>query len=158
MLSVESFGLSGIFNIDIVIDSSNQIWLLEINPRWSGSTEIVECSIATSGITGAPASLLGLALKRQLLNPALAAACSSGSNHRVWLKRIVYARDDHRFSLHRCTKNLSTNQSLHDIPSEGTLIRRGEPVATLITNINAGSPAAWGRYRRTRAQIEQGNR
>ncbi len=131
-LSVESLGLSGLFNIDLVIDSNDQIWLLEINPRWSGSTEIIESSIVASGMTGAPSSLLSLALKRQLLDSALAASCASGSSHRVWLKRIVYARNDHRFSLHRCTQSLSTNQSLHDVPCEGTLIRRGEPVATLV--------------------------
>lgn len=156
--SVASLALTGVFNIDVVIDRDRQIWLLEMNPRWSGSTEIVERSLAETGVLGAPSSLLALAVNRQLLNSATATGCSTRADDRVWLKRIVYAKDDQRFWFNKYAQGLSPFQTLHDIPPEGTLIKRGEPVMTLITMMGADRRNDLIEYRRMRSKIEHGNR
>lgn len=45
-LAARRFGLRGLFNADFIVAScpiaGPRVWLLEINPRWSGSSELIE--------------------------------------------------------------------------------------------------------------------
>ena len=91
---VDSFQLQGLFNADVVIDSSNQIWLLEINPRWSGSTELIERSLGDGSNDGRGISLLGTVLDATPLSRLPIKPNASGP---VYWKRILYARDTKRF-------------------------------------------------------------
>jgi predicted ATP-grasp superfamily ATP-dependent carboligase len=42
------FGLTGLFGIDFMVDEAGAPWLLEVNPRVTGSVEILELACATS--------------------------------------------------------------------------------------------------------------
>jgi hypothetical protein len=42
------FGIKGWFQIDFILDSNQQAWILEVNPRWSATMEIYERSLGLS--------------------------------------------------------------------------------------------------------------
>ena len=58
-LAARRFGLRGLFNADFIVAScpiaGTRVWLLEINPRWSGSSELIEMAWpqAVAELTGA---------------------------------------------------------------------------------------------------------
>ncbi len=148
---VDSFQLQGLFNADVVIDSSNQIWLLEINPRWSGSTELIERSLGDGSNDDPGISLLGTVLDATPLSRLPIKPNAIGP---VYWKRILYARETKRFCLDDVRGDLGKNQSIHDIPGDGTLIRRGEPVLTLITAVDSRDRSVFRSYRTFRKRIE----
>lgn len=133
---VASSGLRGLFNLDFVAQDDGRLWLLEINPRWSGSSELVErrmrclqpefslLSLMIDGLCGSPLSLP--------LNLPLGGESDVANDQPVYLKRIVFARCDHRFDARVVQKRLRPTETLHDIPEAGRRIGRGEPVCTLI--------------------------
>lgn len=41
-LVVKEFGLRGWFGIDFIVDPSGQLWVLEVNPRYTASMEVLE--------------------------------------------------------------------------------------------------------------------
>lgn len=155
--TVDSLGLSGLFNADVVISQNGQIWLLEINARWSGSSEIIERSLEQRASSDRTVSLITQVLKQQLLDSALpiTSAVSNDTGEQVWMKRILYARRQRRFRLRDHACELESNQSLHDIPSDGTMITKDAPLMTLITNIDSDSGKAIGAYRRARTRMTQ---
>lgn len=124
---VESTGFLGPFNLDF-IDDGNQVWLLEINPRWSASMEIIE-----------------LAWMRKLDEP-----CSFFDPPDVWRKRIrkTTAGSSDRFY----KRVLFANQPIdidpkafpadshaarwRDVPTKPTKVGNGMPVATLLADLN----------------------
>ncbi len=135
---VAATGLRGLFNVDYVHDQSGTIWLLEINPRWSGSSELIERRLQDEQRCESLFALLVAAEDGKLpLDPP-----DESSNASVYLKRILFAREDLRWSQSRFNPQQGSGTSLHDIPREGTLIRRGQPLCTMISKIdcNAGDP------------------
>ena len=51
----------------------------------------------------------------------------------------MFARRDMRFHREVAQRALSDASSLHDIPSDGTRIRRGEPICTLLQRVGPGT-------------------
>ena len=140
---VDVLGLRGIFNVDLVIDRCNRLWVLEINPRWSASSEVLEPAWSQQ---------LGPLFRWHLGLLQRTIAFDSSSCDRllreahqpfqVW-KRIVFARrpgsfDRHwldqtlRQGLRRTERQTEVPVRIADVPKHGTPIARSEPILTLL--------------------------
>jgi len=132
--------LRGLLNVDFVLDRSGIAWLLEINPRWSGSSELIERRLVDQGRISRQQSLLAFAVhalgcRASLpdLGQPMRQQQTSSDRGATYLKRILFARTKIRFDRSRFESLIGHNESLHDIPQNGTVIGRGDPVFTLIT-------------------------
>ncbi len=140
-------GLRGLFNLDFIVDPAGPLWLLEINPRWSGSSELIErqlrrrrpeislFSLMVDGMNGAP------------LSSVVGDIPAAMADDPVYFKRIVFARRAFRFDRNAIERLLRVNETLHDIPASGRLIRRGEPVCTLIRQLDGKEKDPMPRHR-----------
>ena len=148
---VDILGLRGIFNVDLVMDRGNRLWLLEINPRWSGSSEVIEAArshqlgplfrwhlgLLQGTITSDSASFDGLSNEEH-------------QPYQVW-KRVVFARGQGVFDRHwldralpqgpqRADRRSGLTLRMADIPKHGTPISCGEPVLTLLVQFSNHLP------------------
>ena len=126
-LAIAQQGLKGAFGIDFVVDEDDQPWVVEVNPRYTASVEIVERMNCVS-IFDSPA-----APERFIEGPPF------------YGKAILFARRDIRiareFSRWVAGSRRGEGEwpSVADIPSEGTLIPAERPVCTVFAE--ASSPA-----------------
>lgn len=135
-------GLQGLFNIDLIRRSDDQLFLLEVNPRWTATSELIERALTESGSIQADDSLMQCSIDamlgrtvRRMMDPE----STRGSSQ--WIKRIVYAIDPVVFDLEmarRCTRDLG---SVHDLPENGAVIPPLHPICTLIAKLPTGSGA-----------------
>jgi predicted ATP-grasp superfamily ATP-dependent carboligase len=125
------FCLRGINTLDFVINSKG-IWVLEVNPRWSASVELIERwrgeRLFVRHLAACRASQRRIPLDRD----------EGGLNRNrqgFWGKRIVYAKSSFQVG---CGLDLGYlyEQGVRDIPVAGTKIEKGEPICTVL------SPAA----------------
>ena len=141
-------GHRGLLNIDLVINRTGKTFVLEVNPRWSGSSELIERWMQNKELTdslfgsmleacdGSPLDSFNLFTSETPKLPA--APWSAGPRY---LKQIVFARHRFQFSrkhfaLSNSTSNNAMNQpTLSDFPAEGTWISAGEPICTLVSQI-----------------------
>lgn len=119
------FGLRGLFNADFV----NQFCLVEVNPRYSASVEVLEHGLGRN--------LLARHLMAFDPNLRLIPGCEVASLSRTVAKRVVYATRDCFVTadLKGLRDSWNTHQllpCLADIPRTGDRILRGQPVATVI--------------------------
>lgn len=128
-----TYKLQGLWNMDLVADQRNRRWyLLEVNPRPSASMEVLELASGQSlfvihqMIFEGRHEWLGLAKR-------LAGAIVAG---RVQVeKRVVYAETTWRGGRGEALaidQNLWSTDRWADVPEPGTVVRRGEPIATRI--------------------------
>lgn len=132
-----NFGLKGINTLDIVINSHG-IWVLELNPRWSASVELIERHLGKWLFKAHLA-----ALKETSLPTDIVASCPNipiqrdEEKQNYWGKRIVYAKQDFRV----LTKTHDELMGLYikgvrDIPQAGTLIEKEQPICTILASGN----------------------
>ncbi|HBJ34619.1 MAG TPA: hypothetical protein DDZ51_07620 [Planctomycetaceae bacterium] len=138
----ERFELVGLFNVDFILTPDRSLVLLEINPRYSASMELmptaghlVDCHIA------AYEENLGHIDRQQADHRFAALDQHAAGPHRLACKRIVYATQPTRFNssvedLCKITRDLSEPDGIqvtyHDIPSTNDIIPSGYPVLTII--------------------------
>jgi predicted ATP-grasp superfamily ATP-dependent carboligase len=119
----EEFGLAGVAGIDFVINDGRPC-VLEVNPRWCASMELVE---RVHGVS---------------VFAAHAAACRSGAlpsfdlarardGSRAYGKAIVFARQD---LVAGDTRPWLEDPSVRDVPRPGDRICRGQPVCTVFAD------------------------
>lgn len=120
------FGLRGLFGCDFLDDGRN-LWLTEVNPRYTASVETFEFASGQSLLLPHLAATLGLASEQSLPVQSPTSSPCIG-------KAILYA--PHR--LHAPTLPLTTFEPTHhnlpqaaDIPIPGSLIPSGAPVCTV---------------------------
>jgi predicted ATP-grasp superfamily ATP-dependent carboligase len=145
---VEATGLRGLWNVDYLLDADERVWLLEINPRWSGSSELIERGLLDLQQLESTESLLGLAVAACERNESQSVAepdpidgtqpsdNESAAQAAMYLKRIVFAPVDMRLDRSSIDGLVGSNACYHDVPADGTVIRRREPVMTVITKID----------------------
>jgi len=138
----ETFSLRGLFNIDLILSPDQSLWLLEVNPRYSASMELVSRRAATKTPANdvSKSSLIDLHLgcyqnRDTIVHEIEAyketlARCSSAM---VSSKRIVYAKQDvihPRSSI----KSILVDEKvcIADLPNSDLRIRAGEPICTVI--------------------------
>lgn len=127
----QDFNLKGLNTLDLIINDQG-IWVLEVNPRWSASVELIESFLGKS------------------LFPTHLGACQGWSRARLekeisplsppggfYGKLIVYAESrliiNYQYADER---ELLYIQGVRDIPEQDTVIDIGEPLCTVL----AGAP------------------
>jgi predicted ATP-grasp superfamily ATP-dependent carboligase len=140
---VQRFDLVGLFNVDFILTPKGQLALLEINPRYSASMELmptaghlVDCHIA------AYQEHAGLMDTRQTdLRFAAIEQHAGDKPNDSSCKRIVYATRPTHFNssidrLRKITRNISDFDTIqvtyHDIPPNDDTIPEGYPILTII--------------------------
>ncbi len=150
---VMKLGMRGLFNVDLIVDSAGAGWLLEINPRWSGSSELIERSLADRGLLDGGTSLLGLAHLSMEGRPGslecwiceTERTLAQSPPPRTHLKRIVYSRAKMRLDRKRLDQEISKLAGdrlaicLCDVPRDGSEIRGSEPILSLIVSFDTGA-------------------
>ncbi len=105
--------LRGYNGVDFVVDSEEQIWLMEINPRVTGTLEMLERSsdqnLMAHHIAACEAGVLPLQVR---LRPCV--------------KMIVYARRT------GAVPDLSLYKNTVDRTPTGVVVKRGDPICTVI--------------------------
>lgn len=122
----EQFQLQGIFGVDLVIAGS-QVWVIEVNPRWTASLELLEIAHGFCALTWH----LAACLEGELLEAPVEQASRSIHN-----KAIIFARHAATVSKRFTSDCLARRGSLEfpelaDIPNFGTALTPGDPVCTV---------------------------
>ncbi|EMI58435.1 ATP-grasp domain-containing protein [Rhodopirellula sallentina] len=149
----ETRQLHGLFNLDFIRDRHDRWWLLEVNERPSASCEVIEKIAQHALRPNNSASLMSLHIAAQPTirkhinvgpSPDRFPPLSNESNpsRAQIVKRIVYSsRGGHVYlsrmqsvetAMQREMDCESSEIQIADRPAEGTPIRRGHPVATLL--------------------------
>ncbi len=135
--------LSGLFGIDVIIDAQSKLWLLEINPRWTASSELIERDLIRRGVLRDRESLIGAACKIHFptLNPRLSLPSVADLNARIGqsvchhpplLKQVIFATRSGKLDCDALLRLCTDSITFHDIPSSETPIVAGHPLCSLI--------------------------
>ena len=119
------FKLRGLFGVDLVIDGDD-VWTIEINPRWTASVEVLERTLGFNAIAWHIAACRDAKLP-ETPAPTVANLCG---------KLIVYAQRNALVTNETFDGLLDLNRGrgwpiVADIPPSGTQLRRGQPVVTV---------------------------
>ncbi len=127
------FGMTGLFGIDLILEESGQPSLLEVNPRLTGSVEILELACGLSLLADHVACYdRGAATEAS----ACALPPSGGEGERLG-RAILYAPYRLRSQLTLTNPvEWATAPLMADIPPFGSLISAGQPVCSVY---------AWGK-------------
>jgi uncharacterized protein len=132
----EAFDLRGLFGVDAVI-AGEEVWTIEVNPRFTASVEIVE------RITGLSAITVHQAACRQGELPVVPGRLA-GTRHG---KLILFARQDLRVDgpWERWLGISEQEQwpALTDLPPIGSRITRGAPVLTVFASGTSCREVGW---------------
>lgn len=141
--AAESGGLVGLINLDFIVDPGGDIWLLEINPRWSASCELIDYLHRRDG-----ASWSVFEQHYRALGGSEFVAAPTLQNRCPVSKRIVYSSHQGVFQCNRLSgvarlpgdlttrKNRSRDRvgtELHDVPVDGVQIEAGQPLMTVLS-------------------------
>lgn len=107
------FSLTGLFGIDSVVDAEGQPWIIEVNPRYTASMELVERITSVSMLSAHVAACTTGDL------PASPPVSTGGFG-----KAYVFAKRE--VTIRECPK-----AAMADIPQVGRTIAPGQPVATV---------------------------
>jgi predicted ATP-grasp superfamily ATP-dependent carboligase len=130
------FGLVGLFGVDMILDGDN-VWTLEVNPRYTASVEIVERVTGIHAIAvHAAACASGLGAGERGLTLKAAARPPAASRPYFYGKAILYAKRDLLVSARLAEMALAEAKRnpwpmLADVPSAGTAVDAGRPIITL---------------------------
>lgn len=123
----QRFQLRGLVGVDLVI-ANNLAWVLEINPRYSASVEVIERITGKSAMAEHVAACRGKAAAKAAADSPSAAACG---------KVVLFAKYDvtispafHRWALAQASVDLEQCR-LADIPEAGQRLSIGQPVLTV---------------------------
>jgi predicted ATP-grasp superfamily ATP-dependent carboligase len=124
----EQFELVGLFGVDFMLDGDD-VWSIEVNPRYTASVEIVERCTGVSAIAAHVAVCGGPPGNRA---PGRPEAPSHG-------KAILFARRDlvisQAFADFSLAESLQTPwPSLGDVSVAGTLVESGRPILTVFAS------------------------
>lgn len=117
-------GLSGIFGVDFVLDEQGIPWILEVNPRYTASVELLELAFQRS--------LLSLPGDDQIASPAPPAETSA----RLIAKAVLYARAPliaPDLSAGLSHDNVWAIPEVADIPVPGSAIDATWPICTVMS-------------------------
>lgn len=126
---VRHLPLQGPFNID-VMTNANRVILLEVNPRYSASMELVERSWRER--LGHPVSLFEDAEVWKERLDKIGAGLNQKSDFRTFIKRVLFA--DRDLVITPPLSSRPTDDAIHwtDTPTSKTKVPAGHPAMTLI--------------------------
>jgi predicted ATP-grasp superfamily ATP-dependent carboligase len=130
--------LRGMFGVDAVNHTTRGWTMLELNPRWTASVELLEIAHAFNAFHYHQAACRGMAITSELPEPDAPA--------RFAAKRVLYARDRVEFDGQMKQQIVSMRHewqqvTVHDFPREGTTIEAMRPALTLIATAPGVSTA-----------------
>ncbi len=142
----ERFGFRGLFNVDLVVDTKGRGSILEVNPRWTAASELVERSMIRGGHFSHGDSLIRwhVAARQAVTNFSLPefllsnlANLETGAG--CGFKRVVYARRPGRMDV-RQLRSLEQGEHLEfaDLPPPSRWHSAGDPVFTVIGRLCSG--------------------
>jgi predicted ATP-grasp superfamily ATP-dependent carboligase len=130
------FGLVGLFNTDLV-EAAGKIWLIEVNPRYSASVEVLERAASASFVS------LHVAACQEETIPSI----SQSAPGKCFGKAIVYAK--HNAPIGAEFEQLVADWNrpgelplIADIPQPGAHFRPGQPVVTVFAASDSQSAVA----------------
>lgn len=128
------FGLKGINTVDFILNSEG-IWILEVNPRWSASVELIERYLGGSLFNHHVRGCAGRGLPRfEETNPAGTDRAGRNEELKCFIgKKLVFAeRDLHIGDLKEKAFRCLYEQGVRDIPRSNTKIGKGQPLCTVL--------------------------
>lgn len=135
-LLADEFGLTGIFGVD-AIHHDEQVWPVEVNPRYVASAEVLE---RAGGFSAVRVHFEACALRRL---PTVTAAIRP----RCCAKAILFAPRWMRINAAQSRQLLRQGTRRRcapaDVPPAGTIVGRGKPLWTML--VESDSPAEVGR-------------
>jgi predicted ATP-grasp superfamily ATP-dependent carboligase len=121
---VERFELRGWLGVDFVIDDEGQLWILEINPRYTASIELLDASFGHNSAGDHIAACLGQEF----------AAVDLTSWRSFAGKAIMYARRSLTIDEQACGMLHGASGQFADLPAAPTVILKGAPVFSVLAN------------------------
>jgi len=124
---VDSFKLLGFFGVDLII-RDDEIWPIEVNPRYTASVEVLELAMSLNAM-----SLHVASCRKQSISPTLPRATTTPT----FGKAICYADADiemteQTIDFARRLNNKTNWPVFADLPFPGTFVKKGSPIATAI--------------------------
>jgi len=146
---VQQSGLRGIFGVDLIVGPHAELTLLEINARWTASSELIESQLLRRGCVLPGDSLIGAVAARAsatAMEEALASVAEAAPpTHLVHWKRIVYAAKPGvlQHSLLPAPKGRLLERQwddglqlqISDLPPNGRHFETHEPILTLVFTV-----------------------
>lgn len=111
---IKEFGLIGSNGVDYILDNDGELKVIEINPRFQGTYELVENS-------------LGINLLDAHIKACEGEIIDIPTPNQYSFKKIIYARKQVNI------RNLNI-PNVYDIPYEGVKIEKDQPLVTLISS------------------------
>ena len=111
---IKEFGLIGSNGVDYILDKDGDLKVIEINPRFQGTYELVENSLGINLLDAHIKACEGEIM--DIPNPS-----------RYSIKKIIYARKQVNIG------NLNIS-NVYDIPYEGVKIEKDQPLVTIISS------------------------
>ena len=111
---IKQFGLIGSNGVDYILDKDGELKVIEINPRFQGTYELVENSLGINLLDAHIKACEGEII--DIPNPS-----------QYSIKKIIYARKQANIG------NLNI-ANVYDIPYEGVKIEKDQPLVTLISS------------------------
>lgn len=129
-----SLGMRGLVGVDLVA-AEQGLFVIEINPRFTASVEVVERAANVSAVAAHAACFT---------NRSAPAATPQSEKHVG--KRILYAAEPVQVGEALATEMLELHQagSVADVPRVGTAIGAGEPICTILVESESCSAVAAG--------------
>lgn len=136
-LLAREFDLRGLVGVDAIVDDRNRVWILEVNPRYTASVEVVERMTGRSSIS-AHLAACGFATWESFGSPLRFDV--NVLSRRSYCKAIVYAKRAvvvtdafHRWAMSHSSVDMGM-QVCADIPPAGEVIANGRPVLTVFAD------------------------
>jgi predicted ATP-grasp superfamily ATP-dependent carboligase len=130
----QCFGIKGWFQVDFMLNHQGDLWLLEINPRWSATMEIYE-RIQGHSLVSPHLRAWGVDAKEHDFPKQIP--------HSLILKYVVYASATFTWTTAQSQKASDINRKamdangwpiLADLPQENTTFESGMPILTILAS------------------------
>lgn len=127
------FGLKGINTVDFILNSEG-IWILEVNPRWSASVELIERYLGESLFNHHVMGCMGKGLPLLETSPADTGRAGRNEELKNFIgKKLVFAEKDLFIGdLKEKAFRFLYEQGVRDIPRSNTEIGAGQPLCTIL--------------------------
>ncbi len=159
-LCVAETGYSGFLNIDVVIDQQGQMSLLEVNPRWSASVEVLEVPLlGTRFLKRGFKTLFGVMLT------AIEGDISKVSAKQIeelayetgrCYKRVVFARHEGRIDQTLMPRMGKFRWQFADVPQDDEqLFQKDDPICTVLLRSGSDRKFDWRKTKRLLAGVQE---